>query len=95
MISMFVEEKTVQIANFFFLLNRRNRIQSSKKCSEKKRNFLFKQFISRSRVKTVDFTRWTQPVMLISLLHIVVSRREQVTVFLLVLRSEVELLERL
>ena len=37
----------------------------------------------------------TQPVMLISLLHIVVSRREQVTVFLLVLRSEVELLERL
>lgn len=62
MISMFVEEKTVQIANFFFLLNRRNRIQSSKKCSEKKRNFLFKQFISRSRGKTVDLTRTNSPL---------------------------------
>ena len=52
-----LKEKTVQKANFFFLLNRRNRIQSSKKCSEKKRNFLFKQFISRSRGTTVDLTR--------------------------------------
>ena len=102
MISTYVEEKNCSNSKFLFPSEQEEQNTKLKEMFRKKREIsysssLFQGAESKQLTLQEQTPLWmrTQPVMLIPLLHIVVSRREQVAVFLLVLRSEVELLERL